>query len=95
MADSKLSREHSLALLHKLATDDGFRNRYEQSPAAALAEIGVPSDVITSFMSSCETSGPLASKDRFAEARRRLLDADADACVQMYVPDPRLNFENK
>ena len=95
MADSKLSREHSLALLHKLATDDGFRSRYEEKPAAALAEIGIPSEIVADFMASCVTSGQLVSKERFTEAHRQLLNAGADSCVQMLIPDPRLNLGRK
>lgn len=92
MPDSKLSREHSLALLQKLATDGGFRSRYEADPAAALAEIGVPLDTVTRFMASCETSRPLASKDTFASARQQLIDATAETCIQMIVPYHGLHF---
>ena len=60
MADSKLSREHSLALLHRLATDDGFRSRYEQKPAAALAELGVPHETIVNLKGSCLAPATLA-----------------------------------
>ena len=63
MADSKLSREHSLALLHKLATDDGFRSRYEQKPAAALAELGVPHETIVNLKASCLAAQTLANRD--------------------------------
>src|SRR6185312_13659689 len=68
MADSKLSREHSLALLHKLANDDGFRSRYEQKPAAALAELGVPHETIANLKGSCLAPASLANKDHFALA---------------------------
>jgi putative modified peptide len=93
--DAKLSHEHSLTLLHKLATDDGFRSRYEQNPAAALAEVGVPPETVASFMASCVTSGQLVSKERFAAAHRQLRDAGAEACVQFAIPDPRLDFGRK
>jgi putative modified peptide len=95
MADSKLSREHSLALLHKLASDDGFRSRFEQEPAAAMNEVGVPPETTANFMTSCNTSGRLASKERFSVARQQLLDASADACIQMAIPDPQLSFGRK
>lgn len=95
MADSKLSREHSLALLQKLATDDGFRSRYEQNPAAALAELGTLAETVANFMASCVTSGQLASKEKFAAAHRQLRDAGAEACVQFMIPDPRLDFGRK
>ena len=92
MADSSLSREHSLALLHKLATDDGFRNRYEQKPAAALAELGVPHETIVNLKASCLASGTVAEKDHFARAHATLADASADSCLNMIVPNQQLNF---
>ena len=95
MADSKLSREHSLALLHKLANDDGFRSRYEQKPAAALAELGVPHETIVNLTATCQITGKLADKTRFAEARQQLLDAGADASVQFTIPNPKLDFGKK
>lgn len=92
MADSKLSHEHSLALLQKLATDDGFRSRYEQSPAAALAEIGVPDETIAGLKASCTKPTILANKAHFAAAHRELASAAADACLGMITPESRLDF---
>ena len=92
MADSSLSREHSLALLQKLATDDGFRSRFEQKPAAALAELGVPHDTIVNLNAACLSSRTLADKDAFVDARQQLLNAGAEACIQMIIPNPKLNF---
>ena len=62
---ASLSREHSLALLHKLSTDDGFRSRFEQKPAAALAEMGVPHETIVNLNAQCLTARTLAGKDAF------------------------------
>lgn len=95
MADSKLSREHSLALLHRLATDDGFRSRYEQKPAAALAELGVPHETIVNLKASCLAPTKLAEKAHFAAAHRNLSDTDADECLQMILPNPQLDFGSK
>ena len=92
MADSKLSREHSLALLHKLATDDGFRSRYEQKPAAALAELGVPHETIVNLKASCLVSLTLAEKDHFLRAHVALRNATADNCLNMVVPNQQLKF---
>ncbi|TAM96189.1 MAG: putative modified peptide [Rhodanobacteraceae bacterium] len=91
MADSKLSREHSLALLHKLATDDGFRSRYEQKPAAALAELGVPHETIVNLKATCLAPAILATKDLLAKAHRELSNAAADACVGMNPPTSKLD----
>ena len=75
MADSKLSREHSLALLHKLANDDGFRGRYEQKPAAALAELGVSLETIVNLKGSCLAPATLADKAHFSNAHEKLSNA--------------------
>ncbi|HKZ09551.1 MAG TPA: NHLP-related RiPP peptide [Rhodanobacteraceae bacterium] len=92
MADSKLSREHSLALLHKLANDDGFRSRYEQKPAAALAELGVPHETIVNLKGSCLAPTNLADKAHFSDAHSELTDAAADCCMAMIVPSVKMNF---
>ena len=92
MADSKLSREHSLALLHKLATDDGFRSRYEEKPAAALAELGVSLETIVNLKASCLNSVALAEKSHFANAYVELSNATADNCLMMNQPNAKLDF---
>ena len=90
--NAKLSREHSLALLHKLATDDDFRGRYEQKPAAALAEMGVPLETIVNLKASCLAAISLANKGRFAEAHKELTDAAVDSCVGMIPPMLKLDI---
>ncbi|HEY9112160.1 MAG TPA: NHLP-related RiPP peptide [Rhodanobacteraceae bacterium] len=92
MADSKLSREHSLALLHKLATDDDFRSRYEQKPAAALAELGVPLNTIVNLKASCLASTSLADKDHFMKAHGELNNMAAENCLMMVIPNPQLDM---
>ena len=86
MADSTLSREHSLALLHKLSTDDGYRSRFEQKPAAALAEIGVPHETIVNLKASCLSATTLADKGHFVQAHQELSDATANTCLTMSTP---------
>jgi putative modified peptide len=95
MADSKLSREHSLALLHKLATDDGFRSRYEQKPAAALAELGVPHETIVNLKASCLVPITLADKAQFTTAHKELSGAAKDACLLFIVPTAQLDFGSR
>ena len=92
MADSRLSREHSLALLHKLATDDGFRSRYEQKPAAALAELGVPHETIVNLKASCLAPTSLADKAHFVSAHANLTNAAAENCLMMITPNAQLNI---
>lgn len=92
MADSTLTNEHSLALLHRLATDDAFRSRYEQKPAAALAEIGVPLETIVNLKASCLAPVSLAGKAYFRAAHAQLATAVADQCLTMAWPTVKMDF---
>ncbi|WHZ20273.1 MAG: hypothetical protein OJF55_002422 [Rhodanobacteraceae bacterium] len=92
MADSKLSREHSLALLQKLATDDGFRSRYEQKPAAALAELGVPHETIVNLNGACLAPANLANKEYFQAAHKEWATVTTDQCLMMAWPNVKLDF---
>jgi putative modified peptide len=90
MADSSLSREHSLALLHKLSTDDGFRSRFEQKPAAALAELGVPHETIINLKATCLAPTTLADKGHFVQAHQELANAASDSYIAMFPPTSKL-----
>lgn len=93
--NASLSHEHSLALLHKLATDDDFRGRYEQKPAAALAELGVPLETIVNLKASCLASTSLADKAHFQSAHAQLAAAAADQCLVMIVPTVKMDFGSR
>jgi putative modified peptide len=92
MADSSLSREHSLALLHKLSTDDDYRSRFEQKPAAALAELGVPHETIINLKATCLAPTTLADKGHFVQAHQELANATATTCLTMTPPTSNLDF---
>jgi len=92
---ASLSREHSLELMQKLATDDGYRSRFEQRPAAALAELGVPDETIANLNPLCLVEVRLADKERFVEARKQLGEAAAHVCVGMNIPTVALDFGSK
>jgi len=93
--NASLSREHSLFLLHKLATDDDFRGRYEQKPAAALAELGVPLETIVNLKASCLATRTLASKELFRTAHSELAAAATDQCLTMIVPTVKTDFGSR
>jgi putative modified peptide len=93
--NASLSREHSLALLHKLATDDDFRSRYERKPAAALAELGVPHETIVNLKAACLASTTLAEKSHFLIAHATLANASANNCLQMITPNAQLNIGSR
>jgi putative modified peptide len=90
MADSSLSKEQGLALLKRLAQDDGFRAHYEQKPAEALHQLGVPAEQIVRLPGRCICPGKIASKQAMEQARQRL-EANLDtAALSFVVPDPKL-----
>ena len=93
--NASLSHEHSLALLHKLATDDDFRSRYEQKPAAALAELGVPHETIVNLKASCLASTSLADKAHFESAHVQLAAAATDQCLTMIIPTVKMDFGSR
>lgn len=72
MADAKLSREHALALLHRLATDDVFRRNFESHPAKALAALGVPAETIVNLPAEALAPKPLADKGQYRELHGRV-----------------------
>lgn len=85
-ANVSLSREHSIVLLQKLATDDGFRSRYEADPAAALAETGVPQAVIDALNATSKAPMRLAAKATFAAALDHYRQGVAEVCLCQVVP---------
>ena len=90
MADSALTKEHGLALLHKLAHDDAFRSHYERKPAEALLDLGVPADLICRLPGKCICPGKIASKGAMQTAHERLASNADTSLLQFIIPDPRL-----
>jgi putative modified peptide len=84
--DTKLSREHSLTLLHKLAADDDFRSRFEQKPAVALAELGVSQELIDSLPATSVAPMKLAPHHVFADAAEQLKRGQVEVCLCQLPP---------
>ena len=92
MSGTRLPKSHELHLMKKLSSDDGFRARFEKSPADALGEIGVADSDISALDPSALKPGKLADKSAIADAHAQL-DQDAllgHAC--MVFPMLRLNY---
>lgn len=66
-----LSPEQALQLLDLLSSDDDFRSTFHASPATALERISAD---VAAACKSCETQGPLASKEEFEKERERLAE---------------------
>lgn len=72
MSDATLTIEQCRKLIHELATNDEFRRRYEDKPAAALVELGIPFHVVVNLKASCLAPKRLGSKETFLAANEQL-----------------------
>ncbi|HEU4663769.1 MAG TPA: NHLP-related RiPP peptide [Dokdonella sp.] len=94
MTDAVLTNEQTLKLLLELATNDGFRRRYEEKPAAALLEIGVPAATIANMSAACLVQCTLKPKSDFLEAHQQLQNNTFAAAQSMAVPNLRLSTKS-
>jgi hypothetical protein len=53
MSDAVLTIEQSMKVLAELKANAGFRQRYQEKPAAALLEIGIPAATIANLPAAC------------------------------------------
>lgn len=93
MAGQNVSKTQMLDLLGRLASDDGFRSRFEKNPSAALAEVGIPPGQIEGFPEDHTQPGKLAPKSVFETARKRLAEQAGDECFCMIAPGLRLSSD--
>jgi putative modified peptide len=91
MSDATLTIEQSRRLIHELATNDGFRQRFEEKPAAALAELGIPFHTVVNLKAGCLMPRRLGSKEMFQAASRQLSDEVAQRYASFMVPTVRLD----
>ncbi len=91
MTETVLPKAQAIALLQKLAHDDGFRARYQAHPDRAMVEAGVPEAVVRALPASARKPlSKLASKGSFAAA---LSEVQADqACVNVCLTPPNISF---
>jgi len=95
MSDAVLTNEQALKLLHELSANDGFRTRFEEKPAAALVELGVPANTVVNLDAACLAPMRLAGKDQFKKAHTEFRSAGAEACLSMVTPQLRLDSRGK
>lgn len=90
MADPSLTRQQALTLLHKLGTDDGFRQRFESSPHDALIEAGVPQDKVATFPAESLTPVKLAPKEKFQQLHDQISRLPTTEWMCMIIPQFRI-----
>jgi putative modified peptide len=91
MSDAVLTNEQTLKLLLELATNDGFRHRYQEKPAAALLEIGVPPVTIANLDATCLAPCSLKGKESFVQAHQQLMEKKFATAQSMAIPSLRLS----
>jgi len=92
MSGTRLPKEHELNLLKKLSSDDAYRARFENSPADALKEIGVPDSTVSSLDPASLKPGQLADKSAIADAHSKLDQQSLLGHACMVFPMLRLNY---
>ena len=92
MTASRLPKEQELQLMKQLSTDDGYRARFEKSPADALKEIGVSDDQISKMDPAALQPGKLAEKSAIADAHTVLSKDSLNDHACMIIPMMRLNY---
>lgn len=92
MSDAVLTTSQTLKLLLELATNDGFRERFSEKPAAALVELGIPHEVVINMRAACLAPTPLLGKEAFREAHQEMVDSSVVEAHAMIIPN-RLKFD--
>jgi putative modified peptide len=90
MSDAVLTNEQATKLLNELATNDGFRARYQEKPAAALVEIGIPHETVINLNAACLAPMQLAGKATFEATLKEFSSNSAKACLSMITPQLQL-----
>jgi len=94
MTDSVLTKKQALILLQELISNEGFRLRFAEKPAAALLEIGVPAETIVNLNARCiapRKSTDLASAGALKQTRDAL-EKDLDqVALTMLIPHASFN----
>ena len=90
MSDAVLTNEQSLRVLTELLTNAGFRQRYEEKPAAALLEIGIPAATIANLPAACLVAAAIDVK-KIATAQKALAAKTFVASASMAIPNIRMS----
>lgn len=84
---ASLTKEQGLALVKRLAEDDGFRALFETDIMAALSQLGIDADLggkLSTLDPKCACV--LGSKAHFASILRDLDESKAQLTMSMTVP---------
>lgn len=94
MTDAVLTKKQGLTLLQELISNEAFRRRFLEKPAAALLEIGVPAETVVNLSPSClapRAANDLASTQELSATRAALEKDGAQVCLTMLIPHPAIS----
>lgn len=86
MSDATLTTQQTIKLLLELSSNDAFRSRFEEKPAAALVELGIPHETVVNLNAACLGAAVLADRKTFAEAHRQLVGSAVIEKSKMIIP---------
>lgn len=90
MSHATLTNEQCAKLIQELASNDEFRARYQEKPAAALVELGVPYHTVVNLDPACLVPAPLADRKTFEAAQSRLDTESMNTYLSMNIPKARI-----
>jgi putative modified peptide len=83
---ASLTEEQGLALVKRLAEDDGFRTLFEKDRTTALKAIGLSHDLVHSLAEKCVEPCQLADKETFASVLSDTGSEALKAAMSMEIP---------
>ena len=89
MKDAVLTHEQTWKLLEALATDDIFRAQYQEKPAVALANLGIPAETIVNLHYRCLAPVRIGPKEAFQAALQKLTDEAVQRFGSMHIPSAK------
>jgi hypothetical protein len=89
MSDSVLTHEQATKLLRELQNNSAFADRYQDKPAAAMLEIGIPATTIANLPAACLARCTLDLKNA-AETQRTLEKMTAVQAQSMAIPTVKM-----
>ncbi|MBA8882634.1 NHLP-related RiPP peptide [Dokdonella fugitiva] len=92
MSDASLTNDQAQKLLRELSSNSGFRQRFQEKPAAALVELGIPHETVVNLNAACLAPMRLASPEVFQAALKSFAaEGGAQATLTMITPHLRLD----
>ena len=91
MSDSVLTHEQAQKLLRELGSNSGFAARFQDKPAAAMLEIGIPATTIANLPAACLARCTVQPTAERIKETLQVLEKSATVVAQsMAIPSVKL-----